>query len=111
MSNPGSRIRAVALEQLDEAGTAGRILDVAERLVQLRGFNGFSYGDVAGELKVTRASLHYHFHGKAELGQALIERYAARFAAALAAIDAAGLHSRAEPDAHAELYADVLKAR
>src|SRR2546421_262559 len=72
MSNPGSRIRAVALEAADDAGTAGRILDVAERLVQLRGFNGFSYGDVASELKVTRASLHYHFHGKAELGQALI---------------------------------------
>src|SRR2546421_5601213 len=110
MSNPGSRIRAVALEAADDAGTAGRILDVAERLVQLRGFNGFSYGDVASELKVTRASLHYHFHGKAELGQALIDRYAVRFAAALEAIDEAGLDSRAELDAYAELYADVLKA-
>ena len=27
--------------------TATRILDVAERLVQVRGFNGFSYADVA----------------------------------------------------------------
>ena len=32
------------------------ILDVAERLVQTRGFNGFSYADVASELKITTAS-------------------------------------------------------
>ena len=56
--------------------------------MQTRGFNGFSYADVAAELGITTASLHYHFPGKAELGEALIERYAERFRAALAAIDA-----------------------
>ncbi len=61
------------------AGTAQRILDVAERLVQSRGYNGFSYADIAGELGITKASLHYHFASKAELGEALIERYSARF--------------------------------
>jgi TetR/AcrR family transcriptional repressor of nem operon len=58
-----------------ETGTRGRILDTAERLVQTRGFNGFSYADVATELGVTKASLHYHFPGKAELGEALVARY------------------------------------
>ena len=48
----------------DEAGTATRILDIAEGLVQTRGFNGFSYADVAGELRVTAACLHYHSRGK-----------------------------------------------
>jgi AcrR family transcriptional regulator len=50
------------------------VVRVAERLVQTRGINGFSYADVAGELGVTKASLHYHFPGKAELGVALINR-------------------------------------
>jgi TetR/AcrR family transcriptional regulator, transcriptional repressor for nem operon len=54
---------------------------VAERLVQLRGFNGFSYAVVAEELGISKASLHYHFAGKAEHGEALIERYASRFTA------------------------------
>ena len=49
-----------------------RILDVAELLVQRRGFNGFSYAHIAAELGITKASLHYHFAGKAELGEALI---------------------------------------
>ena len=66
-----------------ESDTATQVLDVAERFAQSRGFNGFSYADVAAELKLTKAALHYHFASKAELGEALIARYAARFAAAL----------------------------
>jgi TetR/AcrR family transcriptional repressor of nem operon len=82
---------------------------VAERLAQTRGFNGFSYADVAAELKISKPSLHYHFPSKAELGEALIERYAARFADALAAIDDRGDGAAAKLDAYADIYADVLK--
>jgi TetR/AcrR family transcriptional regulator, transcriptional repressor for nem operon len=64
-----------------------KILDVAEQLAQTRGFNGFSYGDIAERLLVTKASLHYHFRSKAELGRALIARYRIVFAQALDAID------------------------
>jgi TetR/AcrR family transcriptional repressor of nem operon len=89
--------------------TATRILDVAERLVQERGFNGFSYADVAAELDITKAALHYHFAGKAELGDALMTRYAARFADALTAVDARRVDASARLDAYAELYLDVLR--
>ena len=92
-----------------EADTAARILDVAERLVQVRGFNGFSYADVAAELGLTKASLHYHFAGKAELGEALIARYAGRFTGALAEIEARPADARAKLDAYARLYADVMR--
>jgi TetR/AcrR family transcriptional repressor of nem operon len=95
--------------QRGNADTAARILDSAERLVQSRGFNGFSYADVAAELGVTKASLHYHFPGKAELGQALIGRYAARFADALVTIDAQGGDAPAKLAAYARIYGDVLR--
>lgn len=91
------------------AGTRERVLDVAERLAQQRGFNGWSYGDVAAELEVTRAALHYHFAGKAELGEALIVRYTDRFREHLAVIEAERRDARAKLDAYAELYADVLR--
>jgi len=93
-----------------EDGTRSRILDVAERLVQTRGFNGFSYADIAEELGITKAALHYHFASKAALGQALIERYAARFAASLAAIDEREADVRAKLEAYVDLYGDVLRA-
>jgi TetR/AcrR family transcriptional repressor of nem operon len=91
------------------SSTASQILDSAERLVQVRGFNGFSYADVAGELGVTKASLHYHFPGKAELGQALIERYSDRFAGALEAIDRDAGSAVEKLEAYAAIYADVLR--
>jgi TetR/AcrR family transcriptional repressor of nem operon len=65
-----------------------RILDTAEQLAQRRGFNGFSYADIAEQLAVTKASVHYHFPSKADLGVRLIARYHETFAGALAKIDA-----------------------
>jgi TetR/AcrR family transcriptional repressor of nem operon len=91
------------------ADTAAKILDVAERLVQQRGFNGFSYADIATELAITKAALHYHFASKAELGEALIARYATRFTDALAAIDADGDPAAAKLAAYARLYVDVVR--
>jgi len=90
-------------------GTASAILDTAERLVQTRGFNGFSYADVATELSVTKASLHYHFPSKAELGESLIDRYSERFARALDEIDAELDTPGVKLDAYAGLYAEVLR--
>jgi TetR/AcrR family transcriptional regulator, transcriptional repressor for nem operon len=94
----------------DDAGTASRILDVAEWLVQVRGFNGFSYADIAAELHITKAALHYHFAAKADLGTALIARYADRFAEALAKVDARGGAS-AKLAGYADLYLQVLRGR
>jgi TetR/AcrR family transcriptional repressor of nem operon len=91
--------------------TRSQILDIAERLVQSRGFNGFSYADIATELGIAKASLHYHFAGKAELGQALIDRYAARFAEALEEIDRRGGDAMTKLDAYTALYADVLREK
>src|SRR3954467_6907473 len=91
--------------------TASAILDIAERLAQSRGFNGFSYADVAAELQVTKAGLHYHFAGKGELGEALMRRYHARFAEALAAIEAGEPDAAACLRAYTDLYAGVLDGR
>jgi TetR/AcrR family transcriptional repressor of nem operon len=90
------------------SSTASDILDTAERLVQSRGFNGFSYADVSSELGITKAALHYHFAGKAELGESLISRYNERFDAALVAIDASEMPPADKLLAYCELYRGTL---
>lgn len=55
--------------------TATKILDLGEMLIQTRGFNGFSYNDIAKELGIKKASIHYHYPSKTDLGRAAIERY------------------------------------
>jgi len=89
--------------------TADRILDVAERLVQTKGYNGFSYADISAELKVQKASLHHHYPTKAILGKTLIARHSKRFISALAAIDEAGGEPPAKLKAYAKLYTGVLR--
>ena len=91
------------------ATTSQRILDIAERLVQTRGFNAFSYADIAASLGVTKASLHYHFPAKAALGKRLIERYEAKFLTALEAIERGGGNPPEKLRRYTDLYADALR--
>jgi TetR/AcrR family transcriptional repressor of nem operon len=101
--NASPRSEAVA------SGTAERILDEAERLVQTRGFNGMSYADIASAVGVTKASLHYHFPTKADLGAHLISRYEETFSQALSAIDASHADARSKLRDYARIYETVLK--
>lgn len=89
--------------------TATRILDVAEGLVQTRGFGGFSYADVASQLGVTTANLHYHYGSKADLGEALVRRYRTRFVTALEAIGSKRSAAPTKLAAYARIYSDVLR--
>jgi TetR/AcrR family transcriptional regulator, transcriptional repressor for nem operon len=66
--------------------TAEQILDLAETLIQTRGYSAFSYQDIADSLGIRKASIHYHFPSKTELGIAVVDRYIARFDAGLTAI-------------------------
>jgi len=93
-----------------EVTTRDQVLDVAERLAQTRGFNGFSYADISEELGITKASLHYHYPTKTDLGCAIIERYKQRFGAALAQISAAGLPASRQLNSYVQLYAGVLQS-
>lgn len=68
--------------------TRDEILDLAESLIQTRGYSAFSYQDIADKLGIRKASIHYHFPSKHDLGIAVIDRYVQRFTAALEAISA-----------------------
>lgn len=54
--------------------TRTRILDLAEDFTQTKGFNNFSYLDLAAEIGVKNSSIHYHFKAKKDLALALVER-------------------------------------
>lgn len=99
------------LENRAKAGlkTPDRILDVAEELTQRRGFNAFSYADIASRLGITKASLHYHFPTKNDLGRALIERYTSRFLEALALIEQRAPNASERLRAYSEIYASVME--
>ena len=55
--------------------TKTALLDVAEHEARARGFDGFSYADLAEAVGIRKASIHYHFPTKAALSAALMDRY------------------------------------
>lgn len=94
--------RAVKLDTRD------RILDVAQRLIQARGFSGFSYADIAAKVGIRKASIHHHFPTKGVLGTKLMVRYRRAFAGALEEIDRED-DARVKLRRYAELFAHVLR--
>lgn len=59
--------------------TKDHAIQIAKSHLQLRGYNGFSFQDIADELGIRKASLHYYFSSKEDLGLALISNYSAAF--------------------------------
>lgn len=55
------------------------ILNSARVLMMDRGYNGFSFRDVASEVGIKSASIHYHFATKADLVEATAKAYREAF--------------------------------
>lgn len=65
-----------------EAPMRQRILDLAEEMLLSRGYEGFSYQDIADAIGIRKASIHHHFAAKENLGSAIVERSRIRLAEA-----------------------------
>jgi TetR/AcrR family transcriptional repressor of nem operon len=50
-------------------------MDAARAMVQYRGYNALSFREIAKEVGVKSASIHYHFPTKGDLAAALARRY------------------------------------
>ena len=55
------------------------ILNSARGLMMDRGYNGFSFRDVATEVGIKSASIHYHYATKADLAEATTKAYREAF--------------------------------
>ena len=76
---------------------ASEILQVTRRVLMERGYNGFSFRDVAAGVGIKSSSIHYHFPTKAELAEAAARDYREWCSKALMELSA--------PDAIGLLYA------
>lgn len=57
------------------ADTVSAIMDAAERRIRAAGYNGFSYREVAADVGVKAASVHYYYPSKDALAAAVARRY------------------------------------
>lgn len=90
--------------------TAARIVDVAQDMVQRRGYHAFSYGDIAKRIGIKTASIHYYFPSKGDLGEAVLRRVRGEFCSALVRIDAATPDALEKLQHFAAIFLDTLGA-
>lgn len=89
--------------------TDRRIMDVAQRLMQVRGYNAFSYADISDEVGVRKASIHHHFPSKGELARRVVARYRTDTRAMLATIDQETGDARRKLERYVALYEAMLR--
>jgi TetR/AcrR family transcriptional repressor of nem operon len=88
--------------------TKSKIIDVGEKLLLKKGFNGFSYADIAEALGIKKASIHYHFPSKCDLGIAVIQRARQRFSGWAERRETAGLSDWEKLDRFFQIYRHYL---
>lgn len=74
-----------------------QIIELALKKIQEKGFSAFSYDDLAKELGVTKASIHYHFEKKGDLGIAVCERIQNGLEGAYTTIKEAAINAEEKP--------------
>ena len=84
--------------------TREQILDLAQEMVQKRGFYAFSFRDIAEQVGIKTASIHYYYPTKSDLGKALVRRIVEDSARARAEIEARETHSMNRLRRFAELF-------
>lgn len=65
-----------------KASTRDQILNCAQGLIQTRGYNGFSFRDIAGDIGIKSSSIHYYYPGKTDLAVAVASKYRSGFTTA-----------------------------
>jgi TetR/AcrR family transcriptional repressor of nem operon len=74
--------------------TQQKLIDSARYFIQTRGYNGFSYADVAAQVNVRKASIHHHFPSKADLARAVVDESRMQIEQHARALADAGVHPR-----------------
>jgi len=80
--------------------TQQKLIDSARHLIQTRGYNGFSYADVADEVQMRKASIHHHFPAKSDLAKAVVEQSRAVIVEQTRLLDDGAF----DPDAQLRMY-------
>ncbi|KAA1176578.1 TetR/AcrR family transcriptional regulator [Rhizobium tropici] len=84
------------------------VMTAARATVQSRGYNALSFRELAKEVGIKSASVHYHFPTKGDLGAALARRYTEEGAAYLAELLATSEGPTWCMDRYTEIFRSAL---
>jgi TetR/AcrR family transcriptional repressor of nem operon len=89
--------------------TKDRIMEAARLTVQDLGYSGLSFRELAKEVGIKSASIHYYFATKGELGAALVSRYTAFHAEIMEALLAESVDPKTCLARYTDVFRDTLR--
>jgi TetR/AcrR family transcriptional repressor of nem operon len=92
-----------------DTNTKERIMEAARLTVQDLGYSGLSFRELAKDVGIKSASIHYYFATKGELGAALANRYTAHYAEYFDGLLAQGLDPEMCLSRYTDVFADTLR--
>ncbi len=95
------------MQARNPSGKAMDIQHAARVLMMDRGFNGFSFRDIAADVGIKSASIHYHYATKADLAEATMQAYREVFNEAVLQIEATSAPDRLR--AYGALFVTTLR--
>ncbi|MCB1041799.1 MAG: TetR/AcrR family transcriptional regulator [Acidobacteria bacterium] len=84
--------------------TREQILETARDLLQRLTYHAFSYSDISAEVGIRKASIHYHFPTKEDLGVAIVDVYLDEFFTWRANLEANRISPLAKLQAYFEMF-------
>ncbi len=88
------------------SNTKATILTEALELIQLKGYNGFSFHHLSEKIGIKTASIHYHFATKGDLGIALVQKIRAEAGDYFTQLD----RDIADPGKRLEKYFNIFRS-
>lgn len=90
--------------------TFEQLMDASESAMRLKGYHAVSFRDLADELGIKSASVHYYFRQKEDLGVAVVERYSDRLFAELNKLSGSAQSGKEQIEAFCKSYQFALKS-
>ncbi|MDZ4795221.1 MAG: TetR/AcrR family transcriptional regulator [Bacteroidota bacterium] len=84
--------------------TKEEILRLGTELIQLYGYNAFSYADISKKLDMKNAAVHYHFPGKEDLFASIVQQYIDRYHELGKNLDRPGITAKQKIEAFISRY-------
>lgn len=90
--------------------TKEEIVRIGTALIKSHGYNAFSYADIAEQLQVRNAAIHYHFRGKEDLLSEIIDQYIELYTSLDKQLKAAGASASVALEKFIERYSCLVDA-
>ncbi len=90
--------------------TGKKIVQKAQQLLQERGYQYFSFQDLADAMGIRKASVHYYFRSKEDLAESMIIDYRTRLEKWAQALEAKELKPQDKLRAYFEVFLDLSRS-